>query len=876
MCADSTEQKERVTPSFRRRVRRLCAFGFGRERASCACAQRGFAIAPILYLLTLVGVATGVLFSSYTQILRTNVSVTNETAVKSEISAGSTTLSASAVLSADQTIFCPPGATPSELCPDAPQKMMLFADIAEQDVAKLPANYAAAQSTGDPKEVGVLAAGAGVKVLDPWGHYYIYCRWENARSSPGAPAMALISAGSNARIETGCGDNSPSGDDQISSISVGAATQKAAVWQMDSDSSAVTFGATGSKVVVGSDGTLTARNLVISGGGRIQTLLLSNALGVGSGGTGSSSASGARVNLGATTVGDALFTASSQTAALSTLGATDVGQYLFSGTSLNSSYANTVRSALLGAGTVGDSLFTQSTASGARGVLGAGSVGENVFTAGTQSAALSALGAGSVGEGVFVAGTADSAQTALGFTAVGKAVTAAVSQSAARSALGSTSIGDTLFTVSSQAAAWNALGLTGGSGTLDVAVSGTAGSVPASGIIGTVGISQGGTSATTAPDALDNLFSADDGGTETLHEDRIKDASIDSSKLTSVVASGTYGTVVVDSAGRVTGGAAPGLQTGISNGAGTGIDATATGLIFSTASSTTMVLDTSGNLGLGTAAPGERLHVQAGNIRIAGAAETTRELQFATGTDSLRWTVETNAVAEGGADTGSNFEILRYSDAGVATTALAINRATGASVFNGSVSATGGFLGYFTGTFDGNFAGTVSGNMNLGTNAASTNPRREAEAGTGLFSDATNNVAIATDGVERFRISDTDVSITIGGVEKLRVTSASVDIGSTLYGDLSTNRVAIGTGLSSVTAGTVLDLSSNTTAANSSVLMPQGTTDARPTIGVAGMIRYNTTNAKMEVYQAGAWTSLVSSDTGEISTDLGTAVGSPA
>jgi len=137
VCADSTEQKERETPSSRRRVTRLCGLGSRRAEVRLARAQRGFAIAPILYLLTLVGVATGVLFSSYTQILRTNVSITNETAVKSEISAGSTTLSASAVLSADQTVFCPPGAAPSELCPDAPQKMRQRLRLAQQALRSL-------------------------------------------------------------------------------------------------------------------------------------------------------------------------------------------------------------------------------------------------------------------------------------------------------------------------------------------------------------------------------------------------------------------------------------------------------------------------------------------------------------------------------------------------------------------------------------------------------------------------------------------------------------------------------------------------------------------------------------------------------------------
>ncbi|MDP9128654.1 MAG: hypothetical protein M3N08_10400, partial [Pseudomonadota bacterium] len=43
-------------------------FNKGRNRA-----RAGFAIAPILYMLGLVGVGAAVLFSGYSQVLRTNV-----------------------------------------------------------------------------------------------------------------------------------------------------------------------------------------------------------------------------------------------------------------------------------------------------------------------------------------------------------------------------------------------------------------------------------------------------------------------------------------------------------------------------------------------------------------------------------------------------------------------------------------------------------------------------------------------------------------------------------------------------------------------------------------------------------------------------------
>lgn len=56
--------------------------------------DRGFAIAPILYLLGLIGVGSGILFSSYSQILRTNQNMSNTLAAKNELQGTATTLAA--------------------------------------------------------------------------------------------------------------------------------------------------------------------------------------------------------------------------------------------------------------------------------------------------------------------------------------------------------------------------------------------------------------------------------------------------------------------------------------------------------------------------------------------------------------------------------------------------------------------------------------------------------------------------------------------------------------------------------------------------------------------------------------------------------------
>ena len=104
-----------------------------------------------------------------------------------------------------------------------------------------------------------------------------------------------------------------------------------------------------------------------------------------------------------------------------------------------------------------------------------------------------------------------------------------------------------------------------------------------------------------------------------------------------------------------------------------------------------------------------------------------------------------------------------------------------------------------------------------------------------------------------------------------------MNIGNAIYGyNLKNNintggvpQIAIGTGITSVTAGAVLDLSSNTTTANSSLLLPVGTSAARPT-GVNGMLRYNSTVPQVEAYVGGTWTALTGGGGGGGSSNLGT------
>jgi hypothetical protein len=68
------------------------------------------------------------------------------------------------------------------------------------------------------------------------------------------------------------------------------------------------------------------------------------------------------------------------------------------------------------------------------------------------------------------------------------------------------------------------------------------------------------------------------------------------------------------------------------------------------------------------------------------AAGTARRMLFRSG-GSTRWQIGSNGTTEGGSDTGSDFVIQNFSDAGATlSTALQITRATGAATFSGVVT----------------------------------------------------------------------------------------------------------------------------------------------------------------------------------------------
>ena len=82
----SEDQKRVASSSPRRGVH-----GRARYIAVTKDTRAGFAIGPILYLLGLIGIGAGILFSGYSQILRSNIQITEDMQAKNDLNAAATT-----------------------------------------------------------------------------------------------------------------------------------------------------------------------------------------------------------------------------------------------------------------------------------------------------------------------------------------------------------------------------------------------------------------------------------------------------------------------------------------------------------------------------------------------------------------------------------------------------------------------------------------------------------------------------------------------------------------------------------------------------------------------------------------------------------------
>lgn len=159
-------------------------------------------------------------------------------------------------------------------------------------------------------------------------------------------------------------------------------------------------------------------------------------------------------NLGATTVGNAVFTATTAAAAVTALGGSTVGAAVFTATSAAAGVT------ALGGSTVGSAVFTAASTGAAQTAIGASTLGAQIFTAANAAAVLTDLGATTIGSGIFGATSTSSAQSILGASTLGAELFTATSAANAVTDLGATTVGAAVFTATSAAAAQTAIGAT--------------------------------------------------------------------------------------------------------------------------------------------------------------------------------------------------------------------------------------------------------------------------------------------------------------------------------------------------------------------------------------------------------------------------------
>ncbi|MGE0371658.1 MAG: tail fiber domain-containing protein [Gammaproteobacteria bacterium] len=234
----------------------------------------GFALAPILYIIALAGIAGTVLFTGYTQILRSNVEITADNAVRNQIRMASEVVSSRSLMNSVALTLDPP----------------TVVSWASMDAARIPKDSGGssaiteAAAQGAAESVGGIPTDGGVRQLDPWGRYFIMCRWVSSQSDRDDPSIAIVSAGPDGILATDCDDatdNLPASgsDDKVEFMSVANVMARSATWQAQGGG---TFGfgidPSSARVSVGLDTASvdTSKSLDIGGDGRFRGDLVVN------------------------------------------------------------------------------------------------------------------------------------------------------------------------------------------------------------------------------------------------------------------------------------------------------------------------------------------------------------------------------------------------------------------------------------------------------------------------------------------------------------------------------------------------------------------------------------------------------------------------
>jgi len=188
-----------------------------------------------------------------------------------------------------------------------------------------------------------------------------------------------------------------------------------------------------------------------------------------------------------------------------------------------------------------------------------------------------------------------------------------------------------------------------------------------------------------------------------------------------------------------------------------------------TAGSHRLVIDTSGNVGIGTTSPSNKLEIAGGNVLI-GPTDTSRQLNFYSSAYGIK--------AENGLEifTGDR---IRFRKGGVEYARIESDGKVGI----GTTTPSGQLHVIGTGIFTGDVS--ISGSVIVGSGSAAA-PSFEFvnDTDTGMFSPAGNTIGLATSGVERLRISSIG-SVGIG-------TSSPVSR-SHIYGGLTVDPLGVPT-----------------------------------------------------------------------------------
>lgn len=261
-----------------------------------------------------------------------------------------------------------------------------------------------------------------------------------------------------------------------------------------------------------------------------------------------------------------------------------------------------------------------------------------------------------------------------------------------------------------------------------------------------------------------------------------------------------------------------------------------------------LYLAATGNIGIGTGTPLASLDISQKTDALILPSGTTGQRPATSINGMLRYNTTATAAIEGyinnawtalgaGSGTVTNIATTSPITGGPITTTGTIACAT--------CGVTGSPLSQFASTTSLQLAGVISDETGTGVAVFGTAPTFTTSitdplviggtaAGSSLSLQSTSGVG-TTDFI-KFLVGNS------GATEAMRV----VDSG------------AIGIGTAIPNTGVILDLGSNTTTANSTILLPVGTTGSRPAVGINGMLRYNSTGGivSVEAYQNNAWASL--------------------